>query len=186
MLFNEVMLTDVVIVEKGKDSRFTENFELDYFGNVQKPVKALRRQVRRRSSPRLLEYFSMAFKIRIAFTNWTTEKIVTLIKRDSETDQSKNQAWYRSNQTSYPKESKLFDFYHLAWIKGLEIPDFIRLLFGFYSKKGKNPEGFSKCRYLDASGMNAKFSSLITVLNDIQKSCCHRIIHFSFVLNCTG
>ena len=27
MLFNEVMLTDVVIVEKGKDSRFTENFE---------------------------------------------------------------------------------------------------------------------------------------------------------------
>ena len=92
MLFNEVMLTDVVIVEKGKESRFTKNFEYDYFGNVQIPVKALRRQVRRRSSPRLLEYFSMAFKIRIAFTNWSTEKIVTFIKRDSETHQSKNQA----------------------------------------------------------------------------------------------
>ena len=82
---------------------------------VQQPVKALRRQVRRRSSPRLTEYFSMAFNIRMAFINWSTEKVVNLIKRDSETNQGKNQAWYRSNQTSYPKESKLFNFYHLAW-----------------------------------------------------------------------
>ena len=55
--------------------------------------------------------------------------------------QSKNQAWYGSNQTSYPKKCKLSDFILLAQI-------FIFNLVFF--KNLKNPEGFSTDRDWDA------------------------------------
>ena len=68
ILFNEFRLTDVVIVESGSESRFTEKnlmkFYKSFFLNAQKPVKALRRQVRRRPSLRSFENFSMTFNIK--------------------------------------------------------------------------------------------------------------------------
>ena len=68
ILFNEFRLTDVVIVESGSESRFTEKIQWNFINlfikNAQKPVKALRRQVRRRPSFRSFENFSITFNIK--------------------------------------------------------------------------------------------------------------------------